>query len=107
MAPRPSATPAKAADWRPERTHSALKKQLAALEEQLRGKNHRAARNDERGWSNLTENILTHGFGGDSNNVRQFKTALNVGTYRSDEMGEARIQEYFDRRVERQFSSAD
>jgi hypothetical protein len=101
MVPRPTSPPPRPADWSSERTHAALKKQLAALEDQLRGKNHRAADdNDERGWSNLTENILAHGFGEDSNNVRQFKQARNVGQLWAPEMGEALIQEYFDRRVE-------
>ena len=100
MAPKPSAPP-RPADWPPERARSALKKQLAALEEQLRGKNHRAAdNNDERGWSNLTENILAHGFGEDSSNVRQFKQARNVGQLWSPQMGEVLLQEHYDRRIE-------
>ena len=100
MAPRPSVPSSRPADWSPEKTHSALKKQLTALEDLLRGKNYAAAENDERGWLNLTENIMAHGFGEDSNNVRQFKHARNVGQLWSPNMGEAKIQEYFDRRVE-------
>lgn len=98
MPRRPSVPPPKPADWPYEQTHAALKKQLAALEQQRRGKNHREA--DERGWSNLTLNILAHGFVEDSNNVQQFKSARLVGQVWSPRMSEAEIQENFDRRVE-------
>ncbi len=43
---------------------------------------------------------MAHGFGEDSNNVRQFKQARNVGQLWSPRMSEAQIQGYFDRRVE-------
>jgi hypothetical protein len=100
MAPRSTSPLQKPADWSPEKTYAALKGQLSALEKQLRGKNHRATDKDEQGWSNLTENILMRGFGEGSNNVRQFKQAKNVGQMRSPQMGEAKMQEYFDNRVE-------
>jgi hypothetical protein len=99
--PRRSAEPpSRPADWSPEKTHGALKKQLAVLEELLVGKDHRRGETEELGWSNLTLNILEHGFGGDSNNVQQFRQAKIVGQTWHPQMSASEVQRGFDRRVQ-------
>ena len=80
MVRRPNSPPPRVADWPPERTHAALKKQLAALG-RLRSRNFREAENDEQEWRNLTRSVLIHGFGENSTNVLSFFQAENVGDY--------------------------
>ncbi len=92
--PRP-----KPPDWPSAKTYEALKKQLADLD-QFRGKNYREVENAEQSWRNLTENILTHGFGEDSNNVSQFHHAKWAGQHYMGGMSEGLIQDNFDKRVE-------
>src|SRR6516164_3956257 len=70
MARRAQAPP-KPPDWPPQRAYEALKKQLAELN-RFRGQRYREVTNEEKGWQNLTLNILTHAFGEESNNVYQF-----------------------------------
>jgi hypothetical protein len=96
---RPHPQPLKAPDFPPEKTHSALKKQLTALDG-LRGRNHRDAENDETEWKNLTLNILTRGFGEVSNNVSQFHAAKWAGRHHMGGMSEGLIQRNFERRIE-------
>src|SRR5262249_50365097 len=86
-------------DWPPAQTYSALRKQLAELDE-FRGKNYRQIQNEEQGWINLTENILTHGFGENSNNVSQFHHAKWAGEHYMGGMSEGLIQDNFEKRVE-------
>ena len=85
-------------DWPPEKTHAALKTQLTALQH-FRGQNYRTVNNEEAGWRNLTENILTHGFGEGSNNLSQFSTAGWAGQHRIG-MSEGEIQHNFIQRLE-------
>jgi len=99
MPRRPSPPPPKPPDWPPQRTYEALKKQLADLG-QLRGKNYREVENQEQGWTNLTENIFTHGFGEKSNNVSQFHHARWAGEHYMGGMSEGLIQNNFEKRVE-------
>jgi hypothetical protein len=99
MPHRPASPPPRLAEWPPEQTHAALKKQLASLE-QLRGKNHSAAEHEERAWSNLTENILSRGFGTIRNNIAQFKQTKVVGGSWSPSMTEATMQYNFQRRMD-------
>jgi predicted nucleotide-binding protein len=99
MARRSSSPQPRPADWSPKKTYAALKTQLVALEV-LRGQNYSNAENKEQGWTNLTFNILTHGFGENSNNVRQFRQAGSAGSYFVGEMSEALIQENFVKRIE-------
>lgn len=66
--------------WPCEKTLAALRKQLAKMDS-LRGRPYGEAEHDERGWKNLTLNILTRGFGPGSNNVDQFHQAKNVGEH--------------------------
>jgi predicted nucleotide-binding protein len=98
MARRSSSPPPKPPDWSPTQTYNALKKQLADLDA-FRGKNHREVQNAEQGWINLTGNILTHGFGEDSNNVSQFHHAKWAGEHYMGGMSEGLIQQNFDKRV--------
>jgi predicted nucleotide-binding protein len=91
--------PPKPADWPPDVTYAALQKQLAALDG-FRGRRHSEVENEEQGWQNLTLNILTHGFGADSNNVRQFYTATSAGEYYMGGMSEQLIQQNFTKRIE-------
>jgi predicted nucleotide-binding protein len=99
MPRRPSPPPPKPPDWPPVKTYEALKKQLSDLD-QFRGKNYRQVEIAEQGWRNLTENILTHGFGEGSNNVSQFHHAKWAGEHYAGGMSEGLIQNNFDKRVE-------
>jgi hypothetical protein len=98
MARRTSSPPPKPPDWSPEKTYAALKKQLGDLN-QFRGKHYLEAQNAEQGWINFTENILTHGFGENSNNVNQFHSAKWAGEHRIG-MSEGEIQRNFNARLE-------
>jgi predicted nucleotide-binding protein len=80
MPRRPSSPPPKPADWSPNQTYAALQKQLAALDN-FRGRRYREAEHDEKGWMNLTKNILVHGFGDQSNNIQQFDDAAWAGSH--------------------------
>ena len=99
MPRHPSSPSPRPSDWPHDRTHAALKKQLAALNE-LRGKNHRNADADERAWTNLTNNILAHGFGENSNNVRQLQDAHNTGMFYHSGMTEGDLQQIFLERLD-------
>jgi hypothetical protein len=82
-----------------EKTHSVLKKQLAALDG-LRRRNYQDAENDEREWKNLTHNIFIRGFGSDSNNLKQYYRARDAGEYYMGEMHPSLMQRNFDERIE-------
>jgi len=99
MPRRPSPPPPKPPDWAPDKTYAALQKQLAELD-RFRGRNWREVEHEETGWRNLTLNILTHGFGEDSNNVHQFHTAKWAGQHSMGGMSEGQIQNNFDKRIE-------
>ncbi len=99
MARRTSLPPPKPPDWPPDKTHAALKKQLAELDH-FRGRNYREVKNEEQGWINLTLNILTHGFGENSNNVSQFHQAKWAGEHYMGGMSEGLIQQNFNKRLE-------
>jgi predicted nucleotide-binding protein len=86
------------ADWSPEKTYSALKAQLGKLAS-FRGRRWSDARNEEQAWSNLTLNILTHGFGQDSNNIKQFQHAQWAGQHRIN-MSDGEIQNNYNQRIE-------
>jgi len=98
MSPRSKTPPPNPPDWTPEKTYAALKKQLAELDH-FRGRHYREVENEEQGWRNLTENILTHGFGEGSNNVSQFHHAKWAGEHYMGGMGEGLIQSNFNKRV--------
>jgi diguanylate cyclase (GGDEF)-like protein len=98
MARRPAAPPPKPPDWSPEKTHAALEKQLAALND-FRDRNYREVEHGENGWMLLTLNVLTHGFGEKSNNVDQFHQAKWAGEHRVN-MTEGEIQRNFSKRIE-------
>jgi hypothetical protein len=91
MARRTSSPPPRPPDWPPDKTHGALRKQLAELGG-FRGRNHREVTNEEQGWINLTQNILAHGFGENSNNVSQFHQAKWAGEHYMGGMSEELIQ---------------
>lgn len=97
MPRRPAAPPPKDADWQPVKTYGALKKQLADLE-QFRGRNFQEMNEKERGWTNLTENILIHGFGENSNNLSQFHSARWAGQHRIG-MSSPEIQRNYEKRI--------
>jgi len=97
--PRRTNPPPKPADWTPEKTLAALKKQLAGLDN-LRGRNYEEAEHDEQGWMNLTLNVLTHGFGDGSNNVGQFHSAKWAGDHYMGRMSPALLQSNFNKRIE-------
>jgi len=97
--PRRQTPPPKPPDFLPEKTYAALKRQLAALE-RLRGRNYREAHDEETEWKNLTLNIITHGFGEESNNVSQFHNAKWAGAHHMAGMSAALLQSNFEKRVE-------
>ena len=100
MPTRRSATPQpKPADWPPEKTHGALKRQLAALDK-LRGRRYDEAHSDEQEWENLTLNITTHGFGEGSQNVSQFSSAGWAGSHHSRGMSQALLQSNYNKRID-------
>jgi hypothetical protein len=96
---RPAQPPPKPADWPHERTHAALKKQLAALDS-LRGRRYDEAEHEEEEWRNLTLNILIHGFGEGSENVSQFHHAKWAGEHYMGGMGQGLIQSNYNKRIE-------
>lgn len=76
----------------------ALQTQLAALDN-FRGRRYREVEHEEQGWKNLTLNVLTHGFGEGSNNVRQFHQARWAGEHHVN-MDEGEIEQNFHQRIE-------
>jgi hypothetical protein len=104
--PRKASPPPKVADWPPEKTLAALKKQLSALNN-LRGRQYHDSENDETTWKNLTLNVLTHGFGEGSNNVNQFYDASNAGEYYMYEMHPSLHQSNFNKRIDALKSTLD
>jgi hypothetical protein len=68
MSPGPTPPPPAPPDFPLEKTYTALKRQLAALD-RFRGKRYFEVEREEQEWANLTLNILDHGFGQDSENV--------------------------------------
>jgi hypothetical protein len=86
-------------DWSPEKTHAALKRQLTALDA-FRGRRFREVEYEETGWQHLTLNVLTHGFGANSNNVDQFHMARSAGEHYLGGMGEGLIQRNFEERIQ-------
>jgi len=100
MSPRrPTPPPPKSADFPPEKTYVALKKQLAALEK-FRGRDYHEFENEEREWKNLTLNVLNHGFGENSENVSQFHSAKWAGHHHGGGMSHGLIQQNFVKRIE-------
>lgn len=100
MMARRTTPPPKPADWPPEKTYSALKKQLAALDD-LRGRRYDEAENAEDTWMHLTLAILTHGFGEGSNNVDQFYSARSAGDHYMGGMSEYQYQSNFQQRIDK------
>jgi hypothetical protein len=98
MPRRPATPPPAPADWPPEKTYGALRKQLEALDG-FRNRNYRQVEHEEQGWMNLTVNILTHGFGEKSNNVGQFHHAKWAGEHNVF-MEEGQIRQNFIKRIE-------
>ena len=98
MARSSSSSSQKSADWPHERTLAALKKQLSELDN-FRGRRYNEVENEEQAWQNLTLNILTHGFGVNSNNVSHFYRAQSAGEYSLMGMSNAVIQRNFEKRV--------
>lgn len=80
MPRRPPSSTANPADWSPKQTYAALQKQLEALDN-FRGRLYKGVEHDEKGWMNLTRNILVHGFGDQGNNVHQFDDAAWAGSH--------------------------
>jgi hypothetical protein len=98
MARKPSPPAPRPADWTPEQTYTALKKQLVALDG-FRGKTYRDVEHHEQEWMNLTLNILTHGFGESANKIKQFHQAKWAGEHHVN-MDEGEIQQNFNERIE-------
>jgi hypothetical protein len=68
---RRTSSPPNPPDWTPKQTSIALQKQLDALDS-FRARTYQEVEHEEQGWINFTVNILAHGFGEGSNNVKQF-----------------------------------
>jgi hypothetical protein len=99
---RRSSPPPQPPDWPHEKTHAALKKQLSALNE-FRGRQYNEVESAEETWTHLTLSIFTHGFGAESNNVRQFHFARSAGEHYLSPYGPAPglLQSNFNQRVEK------
>jgi hypothetical protein len=76
-----------AASLTPERAKSALKTQLATLQE-MRGKHYYDAESTERQWVQLTARIVAHAFGDPSPNLSSLYHAKSAGDYRLVPFGE-------------------
>jgi hypothetical protein len=98
MARRPASPPPKPTDWPPEKALAALKTQANALEK-LRGRTFTDAENDEQEWKLLTRNILTHGFGEDSNNVQSIMRTEGLGDHYMYQVVDSVYQNNFNLRV--------
>ena len=96
---RATPPPPKPPDFPPEKTYTALKKQLADLDG-FRGRIYQEVKHVEEEWINLTLNILIHGFGEGSENVSQFHSAKWAGVHRMGGMGAGQIQRNFEQRIE-------
>jgi hypothetical protein len=64
----------------PERARTALKAQLASLQE-MRGQRYYDAESTERQWEQLTARIVAHSFGDPSPNLSSFYRAKSAGEY--------------------------
>jgi hypothetical protein len=87
-------------DLPPERVIVALRRQLTELG-RLRGRHFQEARGDESQWQNLTENLVTRGFGENSTNLRQFYAARSAGEHYMTPYGmsDAQLQHNFEERI--------
>ncbi len=90
----------KGPDWPPEKTLLVLRKRLDELQK-LKGGNHLGARNDEDAWEQFTHNVMIHGFGEESQNVRNFTFAKWAGRHQLGGMSEEQVQENFRQKVEK------
>lgn len=97
--PRRTTPPPLAADWPPEKTLSALRRQLADLQ-LFKQRKHREARSQHGEWFDLTASILRHGFGeGRSNYSNFFHTGYAIGEYDRYTPAETKEQLTFEARV--------
>lgn len=96
--PRNKVQPAKGPDWPPERTLKVLREQLERLPS-LTNRHFREAASDEAVWTQITQAALTHGFGGDSNNVGHFHSARWAGEHYMGGMSDGLLQNNYDKRI--------
>jgi len=86
-------------DWAPGKTLHYLRQQLDELQK-LKGRNHQEAKHEEDGWQQFTKNVLIHGFGEASQNLRNFHLARSAGLTNLMGISEAQMQENFKERIE-------
>lgn len=91
----------KPADWPLEKTLHVLRQQLDELQK-LKGRAYSEARHDEGVWENLTRSVIVHGFGEDSEKLREFNRAKFTGQHRLGGVSEGQMQRNFDLRIEKQ-----
>jgi stalled ribosome alternative rescue factor ArfA len=65
-------TESKPADWSANTTLKLLRQQLEELQK-FKGKNYREAQHEEDAWQQFTSNVIIHGFGEGSQNLRPFQ----------------------------------
>jgi len=85
----------KGPDWPPEKTLLILRQQLEELQKLKAASRFRDAQQNEDEWSQLTRNVLNHGFGEDSRNVSSFVRALDAGEYSMMGTSEHQLEQNF------------
>src|SRR5712691_9451866 len=88
----------KPADWPANTALKLLRQQLEELQK-FRGKNFREVEHDEDAWQQFTGNVIIHGFGEDSQNVRHFNAARWAGEQSMMGTSEAQAQRNFELRI--------
>jgi hypothetical protein len=96
MARRPN--PAKGPDWPPEKSLPLLKEQLSKLQE-FKGKQYSQVERVEDEWEQFTRSVIIHGFGEDSQNLKNFYTAGSAGIRSLMGTSEHQMQLNFEERI--------
>ena len=86
-------------DWPKEKTLQFLKQQLEELQ-QFRGRNWRDADREEQEWQQFTASVITHGFGGESQNLSNYNMARWAGEQNMMGISDRQRQLNFQARIE-------
>lgn len=90
----------KPADWPPEKTVRHLRQQLDELQK-FKGRDYRQVEHEKEGWEQFTRNVIIHGFGEASQNLRDFYFAHDAGEYNMMGISDQQAQENFDLKIEK------
>jgi hypothetical protein len=92
--------PPKGPDWPPEKTVSLLREQLLKLQE-FKGKTFLEVERSEDEWKQFTWSVIIHGFGEDSQNLRNFFMARAAGIHNRMGISDHQRQLNFEERTSR------